>query len=157
MGKYVENNLGKGETIVKKAELNPAALVGAWIFGILFCWLLLIPLIKAIIATVQFNHVELAVTSKRVVGKVGVIKTKTMDAPLSRVQNVSISQKFLGKLFNYSLVKIDTAAGQYTFDYIKNANAFKGTLMAQIEQAETDKMQQQAELMARSMAGVINK
>ena len=44
MGKYVENNLGKGETIVKKAELNPAALVGAWIFGILFCWLLLIPL-----------------------------------------------------------------------------------------------------------------
>ena len=36
MGNYVENNLGKNETIVKKADRNGLFLLSAWLKGILF-------------------------------------------------------------------------------------------------------------------------
>ena len=156
MGKYVESNLGKNESIVKKADLNGLFLLGAWIKGILFCWLLLIPTIKAIIATVRFCHIELPVTNKRIVGKVGVASTNALDAPLNKVQNVSVAQPLFGKIFNYGTVRIDTAAGQFTFSAIKNANAFKGIIMSQIDQAEEDKIKQQAAEMANAMASAMN-
>lgn len=79
----VWENLGKNETIVKKAELNPIVLVVTWIGAVLFFWLLLIPVIKAIIITVRYFNTELAITNKRVVGKVGFINTKALDAPLN--------------------------------------------------------------------------
>ncbi len=156
MSKYVENNLGKNEVIVKKADRNPIFVVWAWVKGILFFWLLLIPTFKAIGATIRFCNIELAITSKRVIGKAGFANTQAMDAPLNKVQNVSVSQTLAGKLFNYGTVTIDTAAGKYSFGSIKNADAFKGALMAQIDQFDEDRMKQQAEEMAKAMSGVIN-
>lgn len=157
MGKYVENHLGKNEVIVKKADRNGLFLLSAWLKGILFCWLLLIPTIKAIIATVRFTHVELAVTNKRVIGKVGVADTKSLDASLNKIQNASVSQKLLGKIFNYGTVTINTAAGEFKFGAIKNPEAFKSMLMAQIDQFEEDRLAQQANQMAQAMASAINK
>lgn len=46
MSRYIENNLGKNENIVQKAKLNGLFLLSTWIKGILFFWLLFIPLIK---------------------------------------------------------------------------------------------------------------
>lgn len=157
MGKYVEQNLNRGESIVKKADLNPIMLVFTWLFGILFCWLLLVPLVKAIIATVKFCNVELAVTNKRVVGKVGVFNTQTLDAPLNKVQNASTKGTFWGKIFNYATVTVNTAAGEYKFAGIKNADAFKGIIMNQIEAYEEQRMKDQAQQMATAMASAINK
>ncbi len=157
MSKYVEKNLGKNETVIKKANLNGLFLLSAWLKGILFCWLLLIPTIKAIIKTVQFRNIELAFTNKRIVGKVGVANTKALDAPLNKIQNVSVEQKLGGKIFNYSRIVINTAAGAYNFDAIQNGNDFKSMLMAQIDQFEEDRLAQQANQMAQAMASAINK
>lgn len=157
MGKYVENNLGKNETIVKKADLNSLFLLWTWIKGILFCWLLLIPTVKAIIATIRFSRIELAVTNKRIIGKIGVANTQSLDAPLNKIQNVGVKQKFGGKIFNYGDVTITTAAGEFNFGAIKNVNAFKGILMAQIDQFEEDRLKQQADQMARAMSSAIGK
>lgn len=52
MGKYVENNLNRNETIVRKAILHPGQLIMAWIGGILFFWFFFIPLINAIKVTI---------------------------------------------------------------------------------------------------------
>ncbi len=157
MSKYVENNLGKNEVLVKKATLNPLSLVMSWVFGILFFWLLFIPLIRAISATIRYCNIELAITNKRIIGKVGFLDSSAMDAPLNKIQNVSVQSPLWGKVFNYGTIRIDTAAGSYTFDSIKKADAFKGVIMAQIDQAEEDRVKQQAEEMAKAMAGVINK
>lgn len=157
MGKYVEQNLNRGESIVKKVELNPIMLVFTWLFGILFCWLLLIPLIKAIIATVKFCNIELAVTNKRVVGKIGVFNTQTLDAPLNKIQNTSTKGSFWGKIFNYATITINTAAGEYHFSGVKNADAFKGIIMNQVEAYEEQRLKDQAQQMATAMASAINK
>ncbi len=155
MGKYVENNLGKNETIVKKADLNGLFLLSTWIKGILLCWLI-VPLFKAIVATVKFTHIELAITNKRIIGKIGVANTKSLDAPLNKIQNVSVTQGFWGKIFNFGIVRVDTAAGKFEFDGIKNADAFKGMILAQVDQYEEDRVKQQAAEMANAMSAAIN-
>lgn len=154
---YVEQHLGKNEVIVKKADKNGLFLLGAWIKGILLFWLLFIPTIQAIAATIRFTHVELAITNKRIIGKVGVFKTKSLDAPLNKIQTASTKQTFFGKLFNYSTVTFTTAAGTFEFDCIKSGEGFKGMVMAQIDQYEEDRIAQQASQMASAMAGVIKK
>ncbi len=154
---YVEKNLGKNEAVVKMADKNALFLVGTWIKGILLFWLLLIPLIKAIIATIKFLNVELAITNKRVVGKIGVLNTQALDAPLNKIQNVGEKQPFFGKIFNFSTITINTAAGEYVFNGIKSGAQFKGMIMAQIDQYEEDRVKQQANEMASAMASAINK
>ena len=154
---YAEKNLGKNEVIVKQADKNALFLLGPWIVGILFCWLLLIPTIKAIIATIRFNKLTLAITNKRVLGSVGVLKTTTLDAPLNKIQNVSERQKFLGKIFNFSTIRIETAAGKFEFDCIKNGNQFKNMIMAQVEQYEEDRIAQQASQLANQMAAALKR
>ena len=154
---YLEKNLGKNEVIVKKADKNGLFLLGAWIKGILFFWLLFIPLFKAIAATIRFKNIELGITNKRIIGKVGVFNTQTLDAPLNKIQNVGEKQTFFGKIFNFSTITISTAAGEYVFDCIKSGSQFKGMVMGQIDQYEEDRIAQQASQMANAMAGVINK
>lgn len=153
---YAENNLGKNEKIIKVADRNGLFLLSTWIKGILFCWLLLIPFFKAIIKTVQFNNIELALTNKRLIGKTGVVNTEAMDSMLNKVQNVKVTQSFGGKIFNYSDIVVTTAAGSYKFTAIKNGNQFKNMVTAQIDQFEEDRIKQQADEMAKSMAGVLN-
>lgn len=140
MGKYVESSLIPNEKVVKNAQLNRLSLVGVWIKGILLCWLLLIPTIKAIIATVQFSHIELAITDRRIIGKVGVFNTKSQDVPLDKVQNVSVTHSFFGKMFNYGTICIYTASesDHYCYSAIKNADAFKTAILAQAEQRKED-------------------
>lgn len=157
METYVKRSLRRNEQIVKEAELNQGFLLGAWLKGILFFWLLLIPTIKAIIKTVRFNNTKLAITDKRVVGKVGVFNTDSLDAPLNKIQNVSVEQPFWGKVFNYGTVCISTASGIFEFGAIKNADEFKNTILDQIEKYEEDRIKQQATEMARAMYGAMRK
>lgn len=157
MEKYVEQNLGKNESIVKAAKFTPIYLVWMWVKGILLCFLLLIPTFKALFATIEYSRKELAITNKRVVGRVGVFKTVSLDAPLNKVQNVEINQNLIGKIFNFGHVSITTASGSIPFGGVDHPDAFKGMLMAQIDQYEEDRVKQQAAEMANAMAGVLNK
>ncbi len=148
MGKYVEKNLQHGETLKRKASFT-------LLYVILHITnLLIIPLIVRIIKYKNFN---LAVTNKRIVGKVGVINTKALDAPLNKIQNCSVKQGLWGKVFNYGTITVNTAAGEYKFDGVKSANDFKNGIMAQIDEYEEERMKQQASQMAQAMAGVIQK
>ena len=157
MGKYVNSNLTKGETIISEAKITVLFLVKKWIVGILFCWLLLIPTIKAVIATIKFFNIELVVTNKRIVGKAGVINSGALDAPLNKIQNISTSSGLFGKIFRYGNIEIRTAAGEFRFYGVKHPESFKGIIMSQIDQYEEDKIKQQADEMAQAMANVINK
>ena len=157
MAKYVEQNLGKNESIVKMAKMTPVFLVFKWVWGILGFWLLLIPTFKALLATVEYSKLELAVTNKRVVGRAGVLKTVSLDAPLNKVQNVAVDQGLFGKIFNFGSVTITTAAGAIPFTGVSHPDAFKGMVMQQIDQYEEDRVKQQAAEMANAMAGVLNK
>lgn len=144
MGRYVENNLNRDEVIVDEVELNPMELLKVWLIGIAFCWFFFIPTIYAISVSIRFFSQELAVTNKRVVGTVGAINTYSLDAPLRKVENVSVSSGLGGKLFNYGTVSVRTADGWFVFEGVKDADRFKRILMDQIEKYEDDKIDKQA-------------
>ncbi len=143
MGKYAESNLQQGEGMVREARITP-------LFAILrLTNIFIIPLIVRLI---KWSHMELAITNRRIIGKIGVIKVQTLDAPLNRVQDCSVSQTFWGRICNYGTVSIRTAAASFSFSGVKDANAFKNAVLAQVEQYEADRVQQQALQMAQAMA-----
>ena len=155
---YVENNLGKNEIVVKSASRTMLYLVGTWLKGLLLCFLI-VPVYRALKRTVMYFWTDLAITNKKVVGRVRLswFKTTALDAPLNKVQNVSVEQGFFGKIFNYGTITVLTAAGSVMFMGIKSPDAFKGMLMSQIDEYEEERVKQQAAEMANAMSSVLNK
>lgn len=121
-------------------------------YGI-YCPIIVIVLPIAFIGIKKFilNHVQLALTDRRIYGKTGIINTKSVDSPISKVNSVSIEQGFWGKVFRYSTVLISTSSGNYKFDFLKDAERFKEKTMEQIELYENDKLKKQAAALAETM------
>ncbi|MBQ8290958.1 MAG: PH domain-containing protein [Clostridia bacterium] len=152
MAKYIENNLYENELIVEKAKRSGWELLGRWVFGILFCWLLLIPLIIAIKETVVFTHTELAITNKRIVRKSGVFNTKAFDAPINKILNVYVVTTFWGRVFNTNIIRITTAYGVIV-DRIRDANEFKNKILSQMDDFDESRLARQAGWTAQAIAG----
>lgn len=163
---HVESNLAKGEQVIQRAEISKINLiVNAVLAGILFLVCLnlddssmtAVGLIVAVVLVVKplidIFTTELAITNKRVVGKTGLLNTHTMDSPISKVQNIAVSQKLAGKLFNYSTLAITTAAASYKYHNIANAEQFKQVLSEQIEAFDNERIKKQAAEMARAING----
>lgn len=155
MGKFVENNLLKDEEIVKKANLSKLSLILSWVFGVLFCWLFLVPTIKAIWNTLRYVNTYVVITNKRVVAKSGFGDSASLDLPLNKVQSVSVQQGVFQRLFKYGSLRISTASGEMKYDSIQNPEQVRSVLMAQMDQYEEDRIKQQAAEMANAMASVV--
>ncbi len=143
---YVENNLQKNEKIIFKGKLSMAkVLVGIIWFPILGFF---VNLIKR-----ASNHLTL--TNQRIVGKVGLIKSASIDCKLEKVQSVSVSSGLGGKLFGYGNITVKTAADSITFTSISGAEKMKQRIMAQIDIAQEEKGKAQAKEMAMAMAAAM--
>lgn len=150
MGKYVDKHLYDNELVIEEAKRDRWGLFGKWFLGILFCWLLLIPLIMAIKATVVFTHTELVLTNKRIVRKMGVLHTKAFDVPLNKIVNVYVETTFWGRVFNTNKIRITTQFGVIV-ERIRNADDFKNTILAQIDYFEEARLSRQAAWTAQAM------
>ena len=124
---YLEKNVvTKDETIKIKPEKHPIFLVLRWIWGVLGCWLLLIPTVKAIGATIAYKTTEYIVTDKKVMEKYGWISTHTDEMPLTKIENIVVNYTFWGKIFNYGTVVFQgTNNNNITFANVKNAEYIK--------------------------------
>lgn len=148
---YVDGILERDEQIIKKAKIKKIVLLGVWIKGILLFWLIL-PLIDAVKSTLSIFMVELVLTNKRLVGKVGIIAREVMDSKLDKVQSVKINETFFGRLFGYAKVVVVTAGTTYDFEAVAHANEFKNKVMNQIEEYDNYRIQKQAQ----ALAGAVN-
>lgn len=110
--------------------------------GIVWAALISIPAIRLLLSNC------LAITDKKVFGRVGIIKTAEMNSPIHQIQNVSVSNGLFGKLFKYGTVVITTTTGVYAFKYVKNPDQFKNEVMAQITRTEESKMDLHAQKIA---------
>ena len=104
MGYLEKNVVSSKETIKIKPKKNPIFLILRWIWGVLGCWLLLIPTIGAIKATIEYNTTEYLVTDQRVMEKYGWISTHTDEMALSKIENIVVNYTFWGKIFNYGTI-----------------------------------------------------
>jgi len=124
---YLKKNVvGVNEIVKLEPKKNPVFLVLKWIWGILGCWLLLIPTIKAISATVEYCTTEYLITDKRVMEKYGFFSTHTDEMMLGKIENITVDYTFWGKIFNYGKVRFQgTNRNDVTFTCIKDAEQLK--------------------------------
>ena len=124
---YVDSQLLPGENVVHRSKLHwqvflfPGffaglcflASIGSFVGGssgfglfllVLAGLLLLVPLLKRAIS-------EFAVTNKRIVVKVGLLSTRTLELLHSKVETISVNQGLLGKMLGYGDIVVTGSGG----------------------------------------------
>lgn len=177
MGNYVSGSLTNGESIVLEAQISRKAVnlsLGVTIvLAVLFIFnsvlvgmgntaaigmTVFTALMAPIFAIVTFRlflmrkSTELGLTTKRLIGKTGILKINTMDAPLDKIQNVSTSYGIIDRILGYGKVQINTAAGVFVFPFVDAPENYKSKVMNQIEYYKEEKIRKDVEAMSRTMA-----
>jgi uncharacterized membrane protein YdbT with pleckstrin-like domain len=144
MGSYVEENLGKDETINYSASVSLwkywfSLLIGACLaIGALLGLAasltshsgggILGPKFEAILLLIALGIIawpliarrstELVITSKRLIAKFGVTSTQSIEIRFDRIETVRVKQSLMGRILNYGDIVV-TGTGS-TFDPIPN-------------------------------------
>lgn len=107
---------------------------------------------------IRFLTTELALTNKKVIGKVGLIRTHSVASALNKIQNISISSGLFGKIFSYGTIKIETAGAKPVYFYgIKKPESFKKAVFAQMDIFDQERIREQAVQMASAMSQAMTK
>lgn len=151
---YTVQSLVPGETILYKTGLHWIVLLGpAFLTGIFLVsgTSLLIggytgaglilggfgALIIAL-AVLHRNATEMSVTSKRVVIKVGLLRRKTIELLLPKVESVIVDQGLLGRMLDYgSIVVRGTGGTTEPFNMIRSPLAFRRQVQQHSEDLTT--------------------
>ena len=124
-----EKTLSNDEEIIMQPQKSKVPLFWKWFFGILFFWVLFIPLIKAIKFNIEFSTTEYAVTNKKVVEKYGWTSIHCDEMRLEKIENVTISQSFWGRMCHFGNVCIQGAnRNNITFTAVKDIENIKKSI-----------------------------
>lgn len=139
-------NLGKDETVVTQGKMHwatliPHILLMALLIGFFTIWG----------AVIRMCTTELVLTNKRLYGKKGLVNTKTLDAPLNKINTVSVQSGLWGKLFGYGTLHITTSSGAYVYQGIRTPDVFRGAVMEAIDAFDEDRIKKQAAEMAAAI------
>lgn len=108
MTSYVEGALVKDETIV---YIGRTSLWSMW--HLIFFGVVLLPiafgLILLVIAWVRYKTTELAITTRRIIVKKGLISRSTVEINLHKVESVMVEQSLFGRLFDFGTLVVSGA------------------------------------------------
>lgn len=103
---YVEATLAEGEHVVYRAKFHWLYTVMAWVWMILFIWILGLGIFIWLLLMVKKWTTEIAVTNRRVIYKRGWIARNTDELALSRIEEVNLRQGVIGRILGYGRLKI---------------------------------------------------
>ena len=157
---YAEKNLAPGETIVHRARyhwiyyrtalalLLVAAVFGLWwwiagkrlgsagssaIFGYAALFFLAAAVVTFLLRHVRAAADEFVVTNRRVMRKVGLLAREAEQAPIEKIQDVTLDQGVIARLLGYGTVVLETASerGRIVFPDISRPEAFRNAIWGQ--------------------------
>lgn len=112
---YIEKSLADGERVIAKFKVHWFAYT--WIFSIL-----------------GLLFTEIALTSKKVIVKKGILSRNTDEMKLSKVENVELKQSLLGRILGYGdIIVSGTGSGKVTMTKIVNPINVKKQIEAQLD------------------------
>src|SRR5882724_9935541 len=123
---YVERHLNPGERVVHRTTVHPVIFLSSVLPALLmalavFGW-----------AWVRYKTSEFAVTSSRVIIKVGILSRRTLELQLSKLEAIAVHQSLLARLWDYgTLVVGGTGGTKEAFNYIKAPLAFRRAVQHQ--------------------------
>jgi uncharacterized membrane protein YdbT with pleckstrin-like domain len=155
---YVDKNLLPGESVVYRAKLHwsfyltpicwilLSLLLGIWAFAsqesllvsflctpalMLFFGGLLMVGVSALAA----GQTEFAVTDRRIIAKAGVIRRRSLEILLCKVESIAVLQPLLGMLLNYGTVIVSGTGGtREHFPNIADPQQLRRQVHARLEQ-----------------------
>src|SRR3972149_1655120 len=160
---YIQDLLGENERILLVTrqhgfvlfsnillEILLIVLLVAWVSALSLVYpiamfgyiLVLVPLAGMIRDILIWSNRQYIVTNRRVVQISGVLSKDVVDSSLEKVNDVKMSQSFLGRLFDYGDVEILTASemGVNNFKHIGNPIKFKTAMLNAKEGMGFDEM-----------------
>jgi uncharacterized membrane protein YdbT with pleckstrin-like domain len=131
------NNLPGGETSQIFQVIEPAiryVQIGCLI-------LLVLVVISALFDYLAWNARAFVLTSRRVIGVSGVVNKRSMDSSLERINDIQLSQSWLGRLLNYGDLLILTASeqGHNNLEKITDPLEFKRQMQEARHTRDTDR------------------
>jgi uncharacterized membrane protein YdbT with pleckstrin-like domain len=88
---------------------------------------------------------EFAVTSKRVLGKTGLIRLNTVDIVLAKVEAIRINQSILGRIFDFGDVLVTGTGGTVeVLSYIPDPVEFSKCIQEQLSLQDKAKVEEEA-------------
>ena len=148
---YIDKHLLPGEAVTYRTQLHWKVYVGP----VLLVLLVLLPLVilamstthpllailpgLGIVAVVLQAYVrrrtsEFAVTTKRVILKLGVMNTRSVELLLGKVEGISVTQSLPGRLFGFGAIVVTGSGGtQEPFSGIQAPLAFRPAVQAATE------------------------
>jgi uncharacterized membrane protein YdbT with pleckstrin-like domain len=89
---------------------------------------------------ILFFTSEFGVTSKRVLGKTGLIQLKSLDIVLAKVEAIRINQSIIGRIFNFGDVEVTGTGGtEEVLRFIPNPIVFSKCIQEQLSLLEESK------------------
>ena len=119
---YVDSSLLPDEQIVYKATLHWTIFWQCWVIILIgIVSLIFQPIVGGLIIFVgllvglrkfiEYKTSEFAVTTKRVIIKVGVFRRRTLEVLLRQVEAISVEQTVLGRMLGYGSVTLTGTGG----------------------------------------------
>lgn len=129
---YLEENLMKGEHTVYRCKLHWVVFLwpaiwfsiaimishgGSSVSGLFF----LIAAVTGVGSFIDYTTSEFGITNKRVIAKFGLIRRKSLEVLLSKVEGIEVSQGILGRILGFGSITISGTGG--TRDPFHNIDA----------------------------------
>jgi uncharacterized membrane protein YdbT with pleckstrin-like domain len=142
---YVESNLLPNEKITYRAKLHwiiytlPATVFvialavalggGAWIAAVLA----VIGFVLFLPPWIKSSSSEFAITNKRVLIKVGLIRRHSLELLLQKVEGIGVDQSILGRILGYGTITVSGVGGtKEPFQMISNPMEFRRQVQASL-------------------------
>jgi uncharacterized membrane protein YdbT with pleckstrin-like domain len=164
---YIDSNLLEGEHVVFRTRLHWLLFLGPVLFIVVvllpiawflattsswstYAWLPIgLGALILLVAFIKRQSSDFAVTNKRVMMKVGVFHTRSIELLLSKVEAIAVEQPLLGRIFGYGNIVITGSGGtRESFSHIQAPLAFRRAV-----QAVTDPASAAAQPIAPRSAG----
>jgi PH (Pleckstrin Homology) domain-containing protein len=96
--------------------------------------LLVCGIVAIVAGMVRRNATEMAVTTRRVVIKQGLMNRKTIEMLLNKIETIEVSEPMVGRMFGYgSITMVGTGGTSEPFHKIAHPLQFRGAVQQQLE------------------------
>ena len=130
---YAEENLMPGEQIMYKAQLHWALFIGPVVGFILAVLLFMIPfssqdssfpflrflagliflsaILSGLSAIVSYVTTEFVLTDKRIIAKTGLVRRRSVELLLNKVESIGVNQPIMGRILDYGTITVTGTGG----------------------------------------------
>ncbi|MBE2267825.1 MAG: PH domain-containing protein [Anaerolinea sp.] len=98
----------------------------ASLLGLLLCSLIPFSLMAFVLGLIVFLTAEFGLTTRRIMIKTGIIRRKTLELSLGKVESFQMHESIIGRLLGFNTLRITGSGGTaQTFKYVANAREFQ--------------------------------